>query len=147
MRRIVAIVDGGAAVNVFLDKASKPTAIRLAKALGTRARYWDELKRHVQGPVVEEWKHYGKTIGWTLKLLRGKRNLLFLTACHYHFIVSFVLGDRAVAAAEQSGLPADLVRQLVNARRYAEGRGIRVTVKSRRALEQAKTLIDIKLEA
>lgn len=36
-----------------------------------------------------------------------------------------------------------LVQELVDARRYAEGRGIRLVVDSRRVLEQAKVLIDI----
>jgi len=133
--------------NVFLDKASKPTSTRLAEALGARATYWDELKRHAPGPVVEDWKHYGKTIGWTLKLLHGKRNLLFLTAHRGSFTVSFVLGDKAVAAAQRSDLPPKVIDELVTARKYAEGRGIRIAVTSRRALEQAKALLDIKLGA
>ncbi len=80
-----------------------------------------------------------------MKLLRGKRNLCFMTACDGYFTVSFVLGDRAVAAAQESGLPADRVQELINARKYVEGRGIRIQVKSRRAIEISKILIDIKL--
>jgi hypothetical protein len=131
--------------NVFIDKASRPTSALLAETLGARSRYWDELKRYIREPVIEEWKYYGKTIGWTLKLLRGKRNLLFLTASKGSFTVSFVLGDRAVAAAQRSNLPVHLVQQLVDAKRYVEGRGIRIEVKSRRALENAKTLLEVKL--
>lgn len=132
--------------NVFLDKTPKPTPALFARALGARAKYWDELKGHVPGPVVEEWKHYGKG-GWVLKLFRGKRNLLFLSARRGYFYVSFVFGDRAVALAQASDLDADLVAELVAARKFAEGRGIRIAVKSRRALEQAKRLLDIKLAA
>ena len=132
--------------NVFLDKTPKPTPALFVKALGARAKYWDELKAHVPGPVVEEWKHYGKG-GWVLKLFRGKRNLLFLSARKGYFFVSFVLGDKAVAFAQSSGLEADLLEQLLAARKFAEGRGIRIEVKSRRALEQAKRLLDIKLHA
>jgi len=132
--------------NLFLDKTPRPTPALFAGALGARAKYWDELKAHVPGPVVEEWKHYGKG-GWVLKLFRGKRNLLFVSARRGYFYVSFVLGDKAVAAARQSKLSPALVEELVNARRFAEGRGIRIAVKSRRALEQAKILLDIKLGA
>jgi hypothetical protein len=131
--------------NVFLDKSAKPTAASFAKALKGRSKYWDELKGHVHGPVVEEWKYYGKTIGWTKKLLLGKRNLLFLTVRNGYFVVSFVLGDKAVALAQRSSLSEELIRQLVTAKKYVEGRGIRVEVKSRRALEQAKILLDIKM--
>jgi hypothetical protein len=130
--------------NVFLDKARAPTPAQIAKTLRVRAKYWNELKAHVAAPVVEEWKYYGKTIGWTMKLLLGKRNLCFVTASDGYFIVSFILGDRAVEAATVSRLPVELVRQLVDARKYAEGRGIRIDVKSRRALENAKILLDVK---
>ena len=130
--------------NVFLDKTPKPTPTLFARALGARATYWDELKAHVPGPVVEEWKHYGKG-GWLLKLFRGKRNLLFVSARQGYFDVSFVLGDRAVALARTSDLDADVLAALLAARTFAEGRGIRIAVKSRRALEQAKRLLDIKL--
>ncbi len=131
--------------NVFLNKAAPPTAARIAKALKTTAAYWDELKRHVDVPVVEEWKYYGTSHGWTLKLLLKKRNLCFLTVCDGFFIAAFVLGDKGVALAEQSKLPAKLVSELVSAKRYAEGRGIRLEVRSRRVLDQAKMLLDTKL--
>ena len=130
--------------NVFLEKSLPPTPAHLAKSLGTRARYLEDLKLHIPGPIVEEWKYYGKTIGWTLKLILGKRNLCFIVVCKGFFAISFVFGDKAIRAIEQSGLPADLVQQLVNARRYVEGRGIRLEVKSRRVLEHAKALLDIK---
>jgi hypothetical protein len=120
------------------------SAPQFAKAVGVRSRYWKELKLHVHAPVVEEWKYYGKTIGWTLKLFLGKRNLCFVTACDRYFAISFVLGDKAVEAAKASALPVELVQQLVNARKYVEGRGIRIEVKSRRTLEHAKMLFDIK---
>lgn len=130
--------------NVFLDKAVPPTPEVVAKALGTRAAYLEELKQHIQGPLVEEWKYYGKTLGWTLKLLRGRRNLCFVAMCRGCFAVGFVFGDKAVKAAQQSALPPDLVQELVGARRYVEGRGIQIVVKSRRALAHAKLLLDIK---
>jgi hypothetical protein len=130
--------------NLFLDKNSPPTPSLVAEALGPRARYLDELKGHVPGPLAEDWKYYGKTIGWTLKLLLGQRNLCFVVVCKGYFAVSFVFGDKAVRLVEQSRLPPEVVQELVNARRYAEGRGIRLEVKSRRAVEHAKVLLDIK---
>jgi hypothetical protein len=131
--------------NLFLDKATAPTPILLAKALKARGKYWDELKQHVQGRVVEEWKYYGKNYGWSLKLLVGKRNLCFLTARDGFFTATFVLGDKGVSIAEQSKLPPDVISQLVNAKKYVEGRGIRIDVKSRRSLAHATMLLDIKL--
>lgn len=47
-------------------------------------------------------------------------------------------------AAKGSRLPAELVQQLLHAKKYVEGRGIRIEVKSRRALEHTKILLDVK---
>ena len=131
--------------NPFLDKARKPTPTLIAEKLGPTSKYWNELKGHFDPPVVEDWKHYGKKIGWSLKLLQGKRNVCFLTARDGFFIVSFIFGDKAVTAAKQSKLPTDLIEELVNSRKYAEGRGIRIEVKSKRHLEYVKTLAEIKI--
>jgi hypothetical protein len=134
--------------NVFLDKSRKPTASRLASVIGAKFGYWEELKSHIQkthGPVREEWKYYGKTLGWTRKLFLGKRNLLFITACNGFFRIAIVFGDKAVAAVQQSTLPEKLVQQLVSARKYAEGRGLTLEVKSRQTLKHILMLIDIKV--
>jgi hypothetical protein len=131
--------------NAFLDRDTQPTRELLAAALKARLEYWDELRRHVRSPVVEEWKYYGRTYGWSLKLLLGRKNLCFLTVYDAFFAAAFVLGDKGVALARTSRLPPDLIRELVNAKKYVEGRGIRIEVKSRRALAHAKTLLDIKL--
>jgi len=129
---------------LFLDPTPEPTLALLKKELGRRFSYWKEFSEHVPGPIVVQWKYYGKKMGWTMKLLLKERNLCFISAYPGYFAVAFVFGDKAVASVEKSTLPAELVRELVQARRYAEGRGIQIEVKSRRSLEYAKALIDIK---
>ncbi|UCE48498.1 MAG: DUF3788 family protein, partial [Phycisphaerales bacterium] len=62
------------------------------------------------------------------------------------FRISFVFGDRAVAAAEQSDLPKDLIETLKNARKYAEGRGLQVEVKGPSDVEDIKRLVEIKID-
>ena len=133
------------AQRVFLDLAVKPTASMLAKALGSRLQYWNALKRHVPGSPVEEWKYYGKSGGWALKLLLGKKNLLFMAPYENSFAVSFILGDKGVALAGQSSLSPELIDRLAHAKKYVEGRGIRIVVSSRNALKQAEILADIKI--
>ena len=66
--------------------------------------------------------------------------------CAGCFRVSFVLGDRAVAAANASDLPKAILKEIAGARRYAEGTGIRLLVKSTEDLASIRTLVDIKLQ-
>lgn len=129
---------------LFVDRTPKPTLAQLKTNLGRRFSYWEEFTQHVAGPAVVEWKYYGKTIGWTMKLMQEKRNLCFMSPYSGFFSVAFVFGDRGVAAVEKSSLPAELIRELVRGRKYPEGRGIRIDVKSRNALDSAKMLLEIK---
>jgi hypothetical protein len=132
----------------FPDKAHTPTDAELLRMLGPSAALWSDLMHRLEsshGPLTREWKHYGKTSGWTLKVFKGKRNLFFVSPRAGGFTASFVLGDRAVAAVESSDLPASLVEALVTARRYAEGRGVRVDVQSAGGIADVATLTAIKL--
>jgi hypothetical protein len=136
------------AVSVFDDKAAKPTDQMLTRALGKSNRLWREVKKHLKaqyGELTEEWKFYGQKTGWLLKTLRKKRNLFFFIPLEGSFRVSFVFGDKAVAAAEQSDLPEDLVTTLKNARKYAEGRGLQIDVKGAADVEHIKKLVEIKV--
>ena len=67
-------------LSVFVDKAKKPQDTDLAETLGESKQLWDQIKNHVIGlipDIIEDWKHYGKSSGWTMKLLKKKRNLFF----------------------------------------------------------------------
>ncbi|MHC4678095.1 MAG: DUF3788 family protein [Planctomycetota bacterium] len=80
-----------------------------------------------------------------LKTLQKKRNLFFFIPFEGSFRVSFVFGDKAVAVVEQSGLPKELAATLTNARKYAEGRGLQIDVKSSADVEHVKKLVEIKV--
>ena len=74
-----------------------------------------------------------------------KRNLFFFTPLHRVFQLTFVFGDKAVSAVENSNLPEDLKNALRNAPQYVEGRCMRIEVKSQKEVEHVKKLIDIKI--
>ena len=61
------------------------------------------------------------------------------------FKISFVFGDKAVAAVEKSDLPKNLITELKNARKYMEGRGLQVEVKQSEDIENIKKLVEIKM--
>jgi hypothetical protein len=135
-------------VSVFEDKAVMPNDKMLAKALGKSNRLWQDIKKHLKaeyGELIEEWKFYGQKSGWILKTLRKKRNLFFFIPLKGSFQVSFVFGDKAVAVVEKSNLPKGLITELKNARKYAEGRGLRIDVKNSTDIENIKKLVEIKV--
>ncbi len=135
--------------SVFADKSIQPDNDWLSQVLGEKGKFWEAIKKHIKekhGDVTEEWKFYSVKYGWTLKTLLKKRNLFFFTPLNGYFRVGFVFGDKAVAVVEQSDLPGDIINELKNARKYAEGRGIVIVVKNQEDVENVKKLIDIKVK-
>ncbi len=136
------------ATSIFEDKATKPTDQMLAEAVGKTYALWEEFKKHLNseyGELMEEWKYYNPKSGWQLKTLKKKRNLFFFTPLKEHFIVVFVFGDKAVSVVENSDFPEYIINDLKNARKYAEGRSIHISVKTAEDIEHIKQLVKIKV--
>ena len=97
----------------FTDKAHPPTDADFERVLGSSARHWQALMHALEinhGPLALEWKFYGGVgAGWTRKVMRRTRNLFFVAPHDGHFVVAFVMGDKAVAAVERSDVPPALV--------------------------------------
>jgi hypothetical protein len=144
----LALIGEKMANRMFIDKSNKPDKQSLSKALGATYKYWEEIRESLDNEyegLVEEWKYYGQKSGWTLKLLYKKRNLFFFAPYDTYFIIAFVFGDKAVAAIEKSDLPKAMIEELVNAKKYVEGRGLRIEVKTRNDIEHIKKLVEIKI--
>jgi hypothetical protein len=136
------------ALSVLNDKSRMPDDGMLAEVLGKSKELWDSILAHLgeQYPGVQsEWVSAGAKYGWSLRPKYKKRTILYLIPGQDCFTVSFALGERAVAAAEESTLPALTLDAIRSARQYAEGRGVWVEVKRRTDVETIKTLIEIKM--
>jgi hypothetical protein len=126
--------------NPFIGKAEAPSDADLAAELGTAKALWDRVRAGLQLPG--EWHSYSKKAGWSMRLKRGERNIVYLIPGSGEFEVSMVFGDRAVVAARDRGLAA----VFEGAKRYAEGTAVRFRVKGARDFTTVKKLVDIKLE-
>jgi hypothetical protein len=137
------------AVSMFTDKNEKPNKEKLSEVLGKSYKYWDEIKSSLEnqyGPMTEEWKHYGQKSGWILKLLYKKRNLFFFNPQDKFFAIGFVFGDKAVAEVEKSDLPSEMIDELKNAKKYVEGRGLRLEIKKKELIKHVLKLVEIKIK-
>jgi hypothetical protein len=65
--------------------------------------------------------------------------------CKGRLTAALALNERAVAGLGQSGLPAAVVRDIEQAKVYAEGRPARVDVKGATDVPTVKRLLEIKL--
>ncbi len=135
-------------LSAFDDKSSQPKEEEVAAMLGKAYGAWSELKAHIStqfAPLVIEWGYASKSTGWGLRLKQEKRTVLYMTPCKGYFLASFALGEKAVKAAQASGLPAAALAAIESAPKYAEGRGVRLEVKTKRDLKAIEKLAEIKM--
>lgn len=136
------------ALSAFDDKTRPPNDDELEATLGKTFALWNRLKDIIAAkfaPVLMEWGFSGKAYGWGLRLKRDKRAILYMTPCHGHFLASFALGEKAVKAAHESKLPASVLKIIDDAPRYAEGRGVRLEVRSAKDIGHIEKLAEIKM--
>jgi len=136
------------ALSAFDDKTRRPEARDLRRVLGGAAPRWRQLIAHVTrtyAPITEQWSFSGAKYGWSLRLKREARVILYLTPQAGSFLVGIVLGEKAAAAGRDRGLPASVLAIIDRAPRYAEGRGIRLTIAPGDDLSATRELVALKV--
>lgn len=133
---------------IYLEKNRRPEEGELKRIYGVRYNYWLDLVKFIDlnfGQTISEWKYYGTKYGWGQKLFLKKRNFLFFTPYKKYFAIGMIYGEKAVAEISKSDLPKEIIDKIKKAKKYAEGRGFRIEVKSRKNIENLKSLVRIKI--
>ena len=136
------------AENAFIGRTRKPTDAELSAALGTAKAVWDEFLAELDEGFevnVHEWKSYSSKAGWSLRVKRKDRTIVWLGPCQGCFNTVFILGDKAICAARLVKFPQRIVKALNGAPKYPEGTGVRLEVKSSKDIGTLKKLAAIKL--
>ena len=136
------------ALSAFDDKSTEPRTADLRSALGRSSALWDSLIAHLEtefAPLDKTWNFAGAKWGWSLRLKQKKRTVLYMTPCSKHFLVGFALGEKAVEAAHSYPLADSTLAIIDEAPRYAEGRAVRIEVKTKKDLAVVKQLAAVKM--
>lgn len=136
------------ALSIFDDKSKPPNDADLATALKESFLFWNELIKLIAmrfKPLSIEWGYASKTTGWGLRLKNKDRTVLYMTPQDGQFLASFALGEKAVKAAHQDDLPSSVLKIIDSAKKYAEGRGVRLEVKNGRDVRNVEKLAIIKM--
>jgi hypothetical protein len=134
--------------NAFIGQTSEPTPEELAAVLGATYPLWNQLVDSLlkePGVTDMEWNSLKPKYGWNLILKSRKRRIVYLGPCAGLFRASFILGDKAVAAAKDSGLSKSMLKLLDEAPHYPEGTGVRLQVKNAKDVPAIRKLARIKL--
>lgn len=137
------------ALSAFADKANPPQDVELAQTLGRSSLHWRAIVEATlpdRASLDASWVYSGAAWGWSLRLSRRKRNLVYLTPREKHFIAGFALGERAVKAARAAGLPEAILGVIRDAKKYAEGRAVRIEVRKKSDRDAVLGLLSIKAE-
>jgi hypothetical protein len=134
--------------NAFIGKVKAPSNAELDKALGAAKKIWSELLADLaaQGIDVQEWGSSSKKLGWSLRVKRDDRVIVYLAPGEGCFLASFALGSKAMQAARQSDLPQPVIKIMDEAKRYAEGTAVRLNVKTAKDAAAVRKLAKAKLE-
>jgi hypothetical protein len=132
----------------FIGQANEPAPKELAAVLGDTYALWVQLVDSLlkePGVTDMEWNSLKPKYGWNLILKSKKRRIVYLGPCAGLFRVSFILGDKAVAATRDSDLSKSMLELLDEALHYPEGTGVRLIVKNAKELHAIRKLARIKL--
>ena len=136
-------------ISIFPDKNSKPTDNELATKLGTTIALWLEINKLVYDKYpggISEWNYPGQKYGWSFRIKDKKRAIIYFLPRENYFKVAFVFGQKAYDKIMESDIDTSIKEELQNAKKYAEGRGIRIDIKNADMLSDIKQLIQIKLD-
>ena len=136
------------ALSMFDDKSKKPTAKQLEQTLGRTYPHWNSLLLLIKADyttIAENWNFFGEKWGWSLQLKQKKRTILYMTPCRKHFLVGFVLGEKAVKAAHDTTLAKSVIAIIDEAPKYAEGRAVRLEIRNKNDLDGAIKLAAVKI--
>jgi hypothetical protein len=134
--------------NIFMNKSNKPEIADLKSALGETYALWTSISKYVNSInilFINDWNYPGEKYGWSFRIKDKKRAIVYLLPRKNCFKVAFVFGQKATDLILQSKISEEIKSELKAAKVYAEGRGIRIEVKSKNILKDIKQLIDIKL--
>lgn len=131
-----------------MDKLPVPDESMLRAALGDTFSQWSNLRSfvlEVYPEASEEWNFPGAKYGWSFRIKDKKRAILYLLPRNGFFKTAFVFGQKATDTILSANIDDSIKHELLTARVYAEGRGIRIDVHDSGLLEDLKFLIRVKL--
>jgi hypothetical protein len=135
--------------NAFIGKPDTPTHAEVAETLGPKVKLWDEFIQWMsekEGISDQEWKGVVvKKYGWSLRLKKKGRNIVYLSPGAGCFMTSFVLSDKALDEAKHAHLPKAVQDALATAPRYPEGNGLRFLVRRSGDLAAIRKIAAIKV--
>jgi hypothetical protein len=132
--------------SIFTDKNRQPTDNDLKLSLGDTYQLWQLIMEYVILKYPKGFEEWGcSKYGWNLRIKDKKRAIIYLLPRDRFFKVALVFGQKATDIIMKSQIADSIKTELVSAKVYAEGRGIRIDIMDEIIINDIQELIDIKL--
>ena len=135
--------------SIFIEKEKMPTEESLKTALGNTFKLWATLVTYTKiadPDSMNEWNYSSDKYGWSFRISDKKRVLIYLLPRDKFFKVGLVFGQKATDEILNSTISEDIKNEINSAKKYAEGRGIRIEVRDKSIIDDIKQLITIKVK-
>jgi ABC-type uncharacterized transport system YnjBCD substrate-binding protein len=133
---------------LLTDKEQSPTEELIFSHLGKRKSIWISFFEylHENHPdITSEWRYYNDGKSWLMKNVRKKKTVFWLSIQKGTFRITFYFTDNAAKAIASSTIPAEMKKQFKDGKQYGKIRGLTVLFTNNKEIENAKTLLAIKL--
>ena len=132
---------------VLGDRNRFPTDEVISAHLGRRRALWEALFAFIRAEhpdCTAEWRYYNDGKSWLLNLSRKKKTVFWLSVIRGSFRITAYFTDKAKDAVRASALSAELKEPFLKALPAGKLRGITITFRKKRDVEDAKVLVALK---
>jgi hypothetical protein len=133
---------------VLTDKSKMPDDKLIFSIIGKYGVLWEKWLGRVRAdfPDVQgEWRYYNDGKSWLYKMTRKAKTVVWIGVTEETFRTTFYFPDRAEPVIAGSSLPDNLKLEFKNAKKYGKTRGLTITMKTNRDVENAVELLKLKL--
>lgn len=130
------------------NRPAPPSSADFLDLLGPASVLWSELQEAIRAAcpaMTERWVYGGRKYGWSCRLERGQKGILYMTPDAGYFRVGLALADAAREAALAGDIPAEIREELASATKAMEGWPVRMPVRTAADAAVALKLAEIKL--
>jgi len=135
---------------VLTDPAQFPSEDAIFSHIGRQRAQWEALFRFIRTEhpdFVATWRYYNDGKSWLLNVSRKKKTIFWLTVTSGTFRITGYFTDKAADAIRASALSDELKQQFLGGPRYGKLGAVTITFRKKRDVEDAKTLIALRLAA
>jgi hypothetical protein len=133
---------------ILSDKNIYPSEEVIFSHIGKSKSLWQSLFEfiHTDHPdFTEEWRYYNDGKSWLMKVQRKGKTVFWLSILEDSFRTTFYFPARVEKSILSSAVSDSLKEQFKNGKDYGKIRGITITYKKKKDVEDAKALIVVKL--